>query len=79
MIDALTVAPLVRIEAASFLMGSQPQPQSGRDDERPAHRVDVDAFALGVHSPVILSLRRISKCDDCPHSEPFPVAAAVAF
>lgn len=31
---------LVRIEAASFLMGSQ-------DHERPVHRVDLDAFAIG--------------------------------
>lgn len=38
-----TVPPLVRIEAASFLMGSEL-----RDDERPVHRVELDAFAIGV-------------------------------
>ena len=41
--DAFTVPPLVRIEAASFLMGSQ------SDNERPVHRVDLDAFAIGLY------------------------------
>ena len=43
MSGAFTVTPLVRIEAASFLMGSD----IGRENERPVHRVDLDAFALG--------------------------------
>jgi formylglycine-generating enzyme required for sulfatase activity len=37
------IPPLVRIDAASFLMGSN----AGRDNERPVHRVDLDAFAIG--------------------------------
>jgi formylglycine-generating enzyme required for sulfatase activity len=43
MSDAFTVPPLVRIEAASFLMGSQ------SDNECPVHRVDLDAFAIGLY------------------------------
>src|SRR5260370_16339282 len=34
--------PLCRIPTSSFLMGSD----AGADDERPAHRVSVDAFLL---------------------------------
>ncbi|MEA2239475.1 MAG: hypothetical protein QOC81_4199 [Thermoanaerobaculia bacterium] len=37
--------PLVRIEGNWFLMGSE----DGADNERPVHRVWVDAFALGAH------------------------------
>jgi len=36
---------VVTIPAGTFLMGSE----SGRDDERPVHRVWVDAFALAVY------------------------------
>src|SRR5581483_3415499 len=35
---------MVRIEGRSFLMGSD----DGRDDERPVHRVRLDAFLIGV-------------------------------
>lgn len=45
MSGAFTVTPLVRIEAASFLMGSD----IGQENERPVHRVDLDAFALGLY------------------------------
>lgn len=38
---------LVRIEAGSFLMGSQSRPGMGQDNERPVHRVELDAFAIG--------------------------------
>jgi formylglycine-generating enzyme required for sulfatase activity len=40
----ISLPALVRIPASSFLMGSD----SGQDNERPAHRVWVDAFELGV-------------------------------
>jgi len=35
----------VRIPAGAFLMGSD----AGQDDERPVHRVRVDAFAMAVY------------------------------
>ncbi len=40
--NRIAVPPLVRIEAASFLMGSQLQA-----NESPVHRVELDAFAIG--------------------------------
>ena len=44
MSGAFTVTPVVQIEAASFLMGSD----IGQENERPVHRVDLDAFAIGL-------------------------------
>ena len=43
--------PFERIPAGSFLMGSD----AGQDDERPVHRVTVDAFEMAVH-PVTRAL-----------------------
>ena len=39
------IPPVIRIESASFLMGSD----VGQDNERPVHRVDLDAFAIGIY------------------------------
>ena len=43
--DVVSLAPFVRIPEGWFFMGSE----SGPDDERPAHRVWVDAFEMAIH------------------------------
>jgi formylglycine-generating enzyme required for sulfatase activity len=45
---------LARIPAGSFLMGSA----TGRDNERPVHRVTLDAFDLAVHQVTNADYRR---------------------
>jgi formylglycine-generating enzyme required for sulfatase activity len=44
MSDPFPFASLLRIEATSFLMGSE----VGQENELPVHRVELDAFAIGV-------------------------------
>lgn len=43
--DGLHEPACVRIPAGEFLMGCE----TGRDDEKPVHRVSVDAFEMAVH------------------------------
>ena len=68
MSGAFTVPPLVRIEAASFLMGSD----NGQENERPVHRVDLDAFALGLDPVTNLEYDLFLQCtgrSPLPHRE----------
>jgi formylglycine-generating enzyme required for sulfatase activity len=75
-VNRLAIPPLVRIEAASFLMGSQLQA-----NECPVHLVELDAFAIGLYQVTNAEYDVFVQCTDRPpqFSDPRQPVVAISW
>ena len=69
--DCAECPVVVAVRAGSFMMGAPEEEEGSRSDERPVHRVDIPAFAIGIHEVTFAQWDACVAGGGCDGYEPF--------
>ena len=69
--DCAECPVVVAVPAGSFMMGAPEEEEGSLSDERPVHRVDIPAFAIGIHEVTFAQWDACVAGGGCDGYEPF--------